>query len=346
MLSLFISSTIKDLYFVRQTLANQIEAHLGHRLKMSESILFDWTQEDILASCLHEVEKAHVYVLIIGNQTGTLLSDQGISMTRAEYRQAQAHHKPMMVLIMQKTWILYEQAKDKLPTAMAEFISEVVRHLGRNVCRFATSEEAFAYVRAQLSNLLGNYVELNRSVTDIRRAIRKAEACQGFYRFALTLFQHERDYGRILSVISQVMEAGDICDQDVVPQPIVRLSKVSGATLYRLVARRHELVLQGCAGDADCCPAYRLDDEESYITLTRKCRQSKLLAKETDFGQKEKIVCLPMADQFVLTLHFLVEFEYRHSIDQQVILDQICDRNKTLLHTFYLFLERSEKEDE
>jgi hypothetical protein len=342
-LSLFISSTIRDMHFVRQTLSHRIEVQLGHQVKLSESISFDWTSEDIVKSCLREVEHADIYVLIIGNQTGAVIPDQGISMTYAEYQQAKALHKPIFILVVYETWILYEQASDRLSAGIVAFISEVSGNFGRYVYRFHTSEEAFEYVRAQLSTLLKSYLDIHRSVHHIHEIIKKGEAYQAYYRFVLSLFQHDQDYGRILSILSQELNVGDIVNEEYVPQPIIKLSKVTGATLYRLHSDHKELLLLGCTGDADCHPSYRLDDKLSYISMTYACHHSKLFEKETSFELKEKIICIPMAKQHVLTLHFLIKAEYAQTYDQRLILDQIYDENKMLLHTLHLYLERSEK---
>jgi hypothetical protein len=342
-LSLFISSTIRDMHFLRETLANRIEHELGYHIKMSESITFDWTSEDIIKSCLREVMNTDIYVLIVGNRAGAVIPEQGISITRAEYRQAKALRKPIFVLVMNETWVLYEQAEDRLSAGIAEFLSEVSRNFGRHVYKFAGSEEAFDYVRAQLAHLLKSYLEINRSVRDIRELIAKGEAYQAYYRFVLALFQHDGDYNRILSILSQEMKAGDIATQEYVPETVLTLSNVTGATLYKLDRDRQELLLLGYNGDADCHPIYSLNDKGSYISMTYACRQSKLFEKETSFGQKEKIICIPMAGPYVLTLHFLTKWEYSQTYDRRLILDQIYEENKTLLHTLHLYLERIEK---
>lgn len=340
MLTLFISSTIRDMQVVRRTLANQIEQQLGHQVKLSESISFDWTGEDIIQSCLREVEQADIYVLMIGSQSGMTIPDHGISVTRAEYRKAKALRKPILALVIYETWVLYRQASDQLSPGIVEFIEEVSLNFGRYLFKFTTSEEAVEIVRAQLSLLLRSYLQLNRSVRGIQESIEKEEAAQAYYRFVQALFRYARDDDRMLSVLAQAMKTGDIFNQEYIPQPIVHLSGVTGATLYRLEAEQGEMVLVGCTGDADCQPSYRADDEHAHVSMAYSCNHAKLFEKETLYDMKEMIACFPMAGQYVLTLHFLTKHEYIPAYDPKLILDQLYSENKAILHTLHLYLER------
>ncbi len=340
MLTLFISSTIRDLQVIRRTLSNQIEQQLGHQVKLSESIAFDWTGEDIIQSCLREVEHADVYVLMIGSQSGMAIPDHGISITRAEYRKAKALRKPILALVIYETWVLYRQASDQLSPSIAAFIEEVSQNFGRYFFKFSTSEEAVEIVRAQLSHLLKSYLQLNRSVREMEYSVEKEEAAQDYYRFVQALFRYAQHDDRILSILAQALKTGDIFSQEYVPQPIVNLSSVTGSTLYMLDESNKQLLLTGCTGDADCKPSYEVDDNTSYVSITYTCNQTKLFVKETSYDMKEMIACIPMVKQYVLTLHFLVKLEYVSEYDPQLIMDQLYNENKAILHTLHLYLER------
>ncbi|GIQ71472.1 DUF4062 domain-containing protein [Xylanibacillus composti] len=340
MLTLFISSTIRDMQVVRRTLSNQIEQQLGHQVKLSESISFDWTGEDIIQSCLREVERADIYVLMIGSQSGMMIPDHGISVTRAEYRKAKALRKPILALILYETWVLYRQASDRLSPGIVEFIDEVSQNFGRYFFKFSVSEEAAEIVRAQLSLLLKSYLQLNRSVREIQDSMEKEEAAQAYYRFVQALFRYDQDDDRVLSILAQAMKTGDIFNQEYIPQPIVHLSAVTGAALYRLLESQGELALVGCTGDADCQPAYRTDDGSSYVSVTYACNEAKLYEKETSYDMKEMIACFPMGGKYVLALHVLTKLEYTPAYDRQLVLDQLYGENKAILHTLHLYLER------
>jgi hypothetical protein len=346
MLRIFLSSTIKDLHFVRRTLADKIESDLGHDVVMSESINFDWTREDIVRSCLREVENSDVYVLIVGNRHGSQVSEEGLSITQAEYRQAKAKKKPIYVVIMNDTWVLYTQAPENLDSLLHEFISEVSSNFQRNVKTFSTSEEAFDYIRAQCSLLLKSYLELQLPAHEIHDIINKGKRYQDYFRFVISLIENRNNYNRIMSVFTQELVSGDINNQEFIPQPIIRLSKTTGATLYCLSNNREELIKVGSTGDVGGRTAYNINDKTSYVCVTFLSQESKLFEKETAAEEKEKILCIPIAEQYILTLHFLVEQEYQEHYDENLILDEIYNKNKVLFNTFNLFLEKGGENEE
>jgi hypothetical protein len=346
LLRVFLSSTIKDLHFVRQTIGDKIESQLGHDVVMSESIQFDWTEEDIVKSCLREVENADVYVLIVGNRHGSQVSEEGLSITQAEYRQAKAKKKPIFVVILNDTWVLYTQAPEKLDPPLNEFILEVSSNFKRNVKTFSASEEAFDYIRAQLSILLKNYLELQLPAHEIHGIINKGKRYQDYFRFVISLIENRNDYNRIISVLTQELRSGDINNQEFIPQPIIRLSKITGATLYCLSNNSEELIKVGSTGDVGGRTVYNLNDHSSYVCVTFLSQESKLFEKETAAEEKEIILCIPIAEQYILTLHFLVEQEYQEHYDENLILDEIYNKNKVLFNTFNLFLKKGEENEE
>ncbi|WP_164931534.1 DUF4062 domain-containing protein [Longirhabdus pacifica] len=343
MLNLFISSTIKDLYFVRQTLGNQIENHLGHTVIMSESITFDWSHEDIVKSCLQAVSKADIVILIIGNRSGANISENGISITRAEYRQAKALRKPIITLIVQETWFLYQQSSDRLHGSIVDFIDEVSANFRRNICAFSSSEEAFYYIRAQLSNIFKSYLELNQTPHHMEQYIKKGEEHQAYYRFVTSLMTPELSFDRILSILIHQLKSGTVTTEDYVPQPIVLLSTAIGATLYRYDEEKQFMLLVGCAGDTPCESLQQMNQDSNYMMDALHRQQSILLENITAYDQVEKIVCLPIGNQYVMTIHFLVEAEYEPDYDPNIILEFVYMQNKVLLHTLHMFLNNMKK---
>ncbi|MFD2673299.1 DUF4062 domain-containing protein [Marinicrinis sediminis] len=340
MLSMFISSTIKDLHYVRQTLAYQIEQQLGHEVIMSESISFDWNDADIIQSCLNEVERADFFVLIIGNRGGTPLPEGGMTITRAEYRKAAAKRKPIYVLIQQDTWILYEQAPDRLEPALKELIQEVSKEWKTYLRAFQHAEDAFRYVRTQLSQWCRQFAQLNLSVSEIEKLKKEREHCQAYYRFVHALFHHEGDMDRLLAILTQEIESGQISSRMVVEQPIMQISQATGATLYRYEASCQSLCMAGCAGDADCQDSYPLSNANNYMGAAYLAQEMKLYEKDGLYDQKELILCLPLAQLYVLTLHFLIEEVFTDQHAHQDILDDFLNKNERLIHTFHMYLER------
>ncbi|MDQ0337604.1 hypothetical protein J2S00_000374 [Caldalkalibacillus uzonensis] len=311
---------------------------------MSESIRFDWTREDIIKSCLQEVENSDVYVLLIGKYFGSQVKE-GLSITQAEYHQAKAKKKPIFIVILNETWVLYQQAPQKLDQEFYKFISEVSSNFRHYVKTFSNSEEAFNYIRAQLSHLLKGYLELQLPAREIHDIINRGKRFQSYFRFAISLIENQTDYNRIIAAFTQELESGDINNQDFIPQPIIRLSKATGATLYRSADHGEELIKVGSTGDVGGRTAYNLNDHSSYVSVTFQSQESKLFEKETAAGEKENILCIPIAKQFILTLHFLVEQEYQKRYDENLILEEIYNKNKVLFNTFNLFFAKGENDE-
>ncbi len=62
-------------------------------------------------------------------------------------------------------------------------------------------------------------------------------------------------------------------------------------------------------------------------------------------GQKEYIMCVPIANLYILTLHFLVDLEYKQEYDEQVIIRAIYHKNKQLFDLFNFYLEKGEEHE-
>jgi hypothetical protein len=345
LLKVFISSTITDLQFVRQTLGDKIEAQLDHNVVMSESYSFDWTGKNIIESCLKEVRNSDIYILVIGERYGSIIEEEAISITQAEYRQAIASKKPILIVITNETWKMYRHESTKLNEHLKIFISEVSSNFKRNIKSFSTSEEAFEYVRAQLSILLGNYVKSELHPSDIYGIIEKGMKYESYFRFLVSLISNgiteQKDYNRVLSSFSQSLQSEDINNNEYIPAPVLRLTRSTGSTLYLLSEDETQLDKMGSTGDVGGNSYYDLQDENSYVSQTFLSQESKLFENIKPGKQKEYIMCIPMAEKYILTLHFLVELEYQTNYEANYILDGIFNKNKDLFDIFNLYLEKS-----
>ncbi|QZT32759.1 hypothetical protein HUR95_10230 [Caldalkalibacillus thermarum TA2.A1] len=56
---------------------------------------------------------------------------------------------------------------------------------------FSSSEEAFNYIRAQLSHLLKSYLELQLPAREIRDIIDRGKRFQSYFRFAISLIENQ-----------------------------------------------------------------------------------------------------------------------------------------------------------
>ncbi len=95
MKTVFISSVIKGFEDYRQAVREAIEV-MDCRPVMSE--LFGSRSYSSEVACVTEVEQSDIYILIMGPEYG-FLTDEGISVTRAEYRAARKANRPILVFV-------------------------------------------------------------------------------------------------------------------------------------------------------------------------------------------------------------------------------------------------------
>jgi len=340
LLRVFISSTIRDLAFVRSSLAGQIESMLGHHAVVSESIEFNFTGSgNIVESCMEEIEKSDVYLLVIGERYGSIVPEWGISITHAEYRHALATGKPVLVMVLNRIWILYQDGSPSLESGLKQFIDEVSSNFARNVKPFDSSDDAFAYIRAQLSILLKNYVRTGLNPLEIHDIIRTSRVHESANRLFVSLLENSDhaspDYARILSVFIQELQTGVIRNHLVQ----IQLSQVTGATLYKLTADGQRLVKLGSAGNVGGRESFQVTDTSSYVSQTYLSGKTELFEVEK-LGFREYISCVPISKQFIVTLHCFLEKQSRGAFNSRIVLDEITNNNQVLFGILALFLER------
>lgn len=343
MLRVFISSTIRDLLYVRSTLATQLETSLGHKVTISDSDDFDWLQGNIIESCLREVAASDVYILIIGSRYGSQI-EAGLSITKAEYLQALAENKPILVLAEQEIWSRYTIAPESIDPHVKSFLDEVGSQFRRNIKRFGSSEEAYQFVRNQLSNLLHNYLDTHLTVRQIHDILRAKDKMERDARAFVTIIAQSdfssSDYSRILAVVMQAVDSGILYSEETVPQPLTQLSNVIGATIFQLENETETLRRIGDAGDIGDQTAFVVNDTDSFVAKTLRSGETKLFVKMGLESQKEYILCMPIQQTYVFTLHFLVVQEFAPDVEEQSIIDSIFEKNRLLFDVFNIYLER------
>jgi Domain of unknown function (DUF4062) len=97
----FVSSTVRDLADLRSAVKFWLE-DFGFDVLTSETPSFPHPLDrDAIAASLAPIADCDFYVLLVGTRVGTLIADEGISVTRAEFRRARelrrATGKPMML---------------------------------------------------------------------------------------------------------------------------------------------------------------------------------------------------------------------------------------------------------
>lgn len=303
---------------------------------ISESVEFDWS-DDILISCLRNIEQSDVYVLLIGSSYGSTIPGSDTSITRAEYRHAVALGKPIYVLCQSDTWVLYtnKALKDER-IKLSEFLDEIGANMQRNIYRYSSAETAFPYIKEQLTILLRRGINsLNSSNYGIMDATNKKYA-----HFFWTIIKHSQlhssKFDRILAVFADTLETGMIMNDK--QMPVVTLSKVTGATLFRINTEGTMLEQVGATGDTERDLRFRVEDDTSYVSVVYGSKTMFLTDPFQRGMQKQFIMCTPLANDFVLAIHFSVEREYAAS-DTTVILDRLLAKNETLFSTLQIFLK-------
>lgn len=97
MSTVFISSVIKGSEEYRQAAREAVEL-MDHKPVMSES--FGARPYSSGTACIHEVEQSDVYLLILGPNYG-FETNEGISVTHAEFRAARAADRPILAFVQQ-----------------------------------------------------------------------------------------------------------------------------------------------------------------------------------------------------------------------------------------------------
>jgi len=337
MTDIFISSTIRDLAYVRATLADKIESLLGHRAVVTESVRFEWSK-GIVESCLKAVRDCDVYVLMVGDRYGTLNPKSKRSITHDEYREAVVQRKPIYILIHQDTWALYERAPLTLEPGLAEFIREISGEFRNNVRKFLTSEDAYTYIKEQLALLLRSYLRVGYQPDELRDTIMTkdiyARANRLFHAMIKYGEYHHNELRRVLSVFASELQPSHF-----LTGRHTLISSVSGATLHRIDAEGRQMIHVAGYGNVGSHPPFQVDDPESYVSMTYKTQAVKIFMKD-EIGGRECILCIPMAGRYVMTLHFIVDDE-DEAVQEDLYRQMMLGRNKLLFDVMHLYLERS-----
>ena len=94
---IFISSVIRNFEEFRQATKSAVEL-MGHNPIMSEN--FSARSYSSETACIHEVEQSDIYLVVIGEKYG-FETEEGISVTHAEFRAAKNSNRSILALIQQ-----------------------------------------------------------------------------------------------------------------------------------------------------------------------------------------------------------------------------------------------------
>jgi hypothetical protein len=190
----FISSTIKDLSYLREGVRDAIE-ELHYRPVMSEfgeiGYYFDSTAED---SCYLDIKACHLAIIIVGMRYGSLGSN-GLSITHNEYLNARTEGIPVIFLVQQEVLIykkLYEHDNStKFPDMEnPEFTFKLITDfstasVNNGFVTYSSVNQAKQQIKLQLASLFAKLLtdrrkstssettEILREVINIKQALKK-----------------------------------------------------------------------------------------------------------------------------------------------------------------------------
>lgn len=208
-LTVFLCSTFADLTDERQKVLEAVRRlQLGH-----DAMEFFGARPDLpIETCLAEVRRAHILVVLLGHRYGSVVPELGISYSEAEYREGRRLNKPCLVYMRdENTPVLprnFEQDPDKVRRLSAwkeelnarlttasftdpnSLALQVAADLSRTIQELREAERARAEVRAfddpahpewtdLLSDALHAGLEYRHVVSTVRRTISEMLSASG-----------------------------------------------------------------------------------------------------------------------------------------------------------------------
>jgi len=156
--TVFICSTFSDLSREREAVMDAVR-----RLQLQHDSMefFGARSGQPLETCLAEVRRSDILVVIVGHRYGAIVPEKGISFSEAEYEEGRRLHKPCLVYIR----------NDNVPILprLMETDPEKLRLLNRwkealrnrhTVAAFAQGEDLAVQVAADLSRAVNDLAEV------------------------------------------------------------------------------------------------------------------------------------------------------------------------------------------
>ena len=166
-LTVFLCSTFSDLSDERDRVLNAIrELQLEH----DSMEFFGARTEQPLETCLYEVRRSNILVVIVGHTYGTLVPDQKISFSEAEYNEGFTLGKPCLVYMRDDNIPVLpkhmERDADKL--ALLNKWRQTLRDR-HTVATFQASADLAAQVMADLGRTMSDLEQASQSTDEAQR---------------------------------------------------------------------------------------------------------------------------------------------------------------------------------
>lgn len=170
--SVFISSTIADLHYVRETARKVVKDFAMNPVMSDFGEIAYMGGNSAESSCYLSVRDCKIMVLIIGRRYGSLSKgNPKVSVTEGEFDEAQ-EHKPFLITLVERDVINFKDVFDKNKSKEVEFpgmdfpektfaFIDKVKSANRDngVFQFSNAEEVDRILRLQFAGLLGRLLD-------------------------------------------------------------------------------------------------------------------------------------------------------------------------------------------
>ena len=166
---IFISSTYRDLRYLREQVANFVrDDYHFEPVAFEDGTIPYKPEQSMVKSCFDAVKSCHAMILIIGNRYG-YKTEANISVTRNEYREAVRFGKPIFAFVENSVYGEYEIYKEYIKNGeqykpviadnlyVLEFIHEVMNS-GRWVKDFQRGVEIISFLKSQWAGFFSEYL--------------------------------------------------------------------------------------------------------------------------------------------------------------------------------------------
>lgn len=349
----FISSTIRDLHYVRENIGNLLR-EIGHEAVLSEELNFNYSHGNSFQSCLDAIESSQIYILIIGDKYGTM-THTGRSITHEEFIHACNLNKQMYIFIEGNTWSSAnnKRARKGLDKGLAEFVDEV-KGDWRFVRDFHKIEEVKHFIKGQLSHLLNDYIQTGekpKTITKLKNENNNLNGNLGFLQAILKLskFVSLEDYNRVITYFGSSFKSGVL--QDPRNKPIVTISKPKGISLFKANVLDKKLKMIGYTGDIN--PErneFEFDDPDSFVSVTYQQKSTGKLFYDLEAwsNTEEIVVCYKLQSNYVLAIHLeietrsvQVESQGQRETYDKLIVTETFKLNKPIFEYLNLYLKNT-----
>lgn len=304
--------------------------NMGHEPVLFESDSFAKMQlPTMLQTCLSEVDRSNIYVLMIGEEIGFFVDGQRKSVTHLEFRKAVSKNKTLYVfvknyireyyfhdfrkryseLLNQEPWKSEERVPSfdevyctlgspSTPKEVLQLVNDAY-HTVPWIYGFATSDDIAGVLKSELSSLIQSYTELRnqRQFSALDDVLYAAERFAEYDGFLNSVYPNIKrvipfEWTPLLKTTQSHLKGGTVyLDEGVgILTEMVRVGNCEGATIYAYEEAAHgKLRLVARSGLAGGKDECDVCDSTSFVSTAYRNSKALTVAEVDDFEVKPHI---------------------------------------------------------